>query len=550
MLNKQESRQLKIFTALFLISLTWLGIRTYFRFTEIVPANNGQYAEALVGQPRYLNPILSPANEVDMDISRLIFSGLLKYDENQDIIPDLAERYELSSDRLTFTFYLRKDVKWHDETPFTADDVIFTIDSIQNPEFKSPLLPSFKGVAYDKVDNYTVRLGLKEPFTPFLSVLTTGILPKHLWSSINPANASLAQYNIKPVGTGPYMFKSLIKDENGRIKSYSFSPNKNYYKAKPYIEKITLKFYPDFESAIDAVKNRRVDGISFLPKELQNEFKKDKNINFYHLNFPQYTALFLNTDQNKFLKTKQIRQVLAYSINKTRIITEVLNQEAQPIASPILPGFLGHSDEIKKYDYDPQEALAILKKQGWTQDPISGILKKGGEELAIILTTVDQKEYVKTAQIIQENWEALGIKTNLEVIPATDIHKDKIKNRNYQILLYGEIVGYDPDPFPFWHSSQRQSPGLNLTNFANRDVDKILEEARTIPNNETKRADLYLEFQKIITEDIPAVFLYTPTYTYLVSDKIMGIDLTRISEPSDRFNDLASWYVKTKRVLK
>ncbi len=544
-LSKREFLIIKISAALILVVAISLFYFDYYQKLTTLPKDGGEFSEALIGSPLYINPILSQSNlDADQDLSALIFSGLLKYDKNLDLTNDLAESYEISEDQKTYTFHLRQDAKWHDGQDLTASDVVFTVLSIQNPDFKSPLFRSFEGVTVEKVDDYTVKFTLSEPYAAFLNVLTVGILPQHLWYDIPPLSAKLAVYNQKPIGSGPYKFKSLIKEKSGVIKAYTLEKNKDYYGKIPYIDKIVFKFYPDYDTAINALTNKEVQNLSFLPKEYLEKFKNKRDFNLYDVNLSQYTAIFFNQSNNDLLKNKNLREALSYAIDKNKIIEDVLQNQGQVIDGPILPGFLGYNSDIKKYEYNPEKAVELLVNDGWILT--DNIFTKKDQELKITLTTVNQTANVKTANLIKDFWTNIGVNVELQIVSKDDIENQIINPRNYQALLYGEIIGYDPDLFPFWHSSQRDYPGVNLANYVNRKVDQLLEEARL--TNDTKiRDEKYHEFQDLLIEDLPAIFLYNPTYTYPVTTKIKGFDLQRMAKPFDRFIDIENWYIKTRK---
>jgi peptide/nickel transport system substrate-binding protein len=554
-LNRQERRWLNILSVLILACLGLLLVNVFLFFTVSIPKAGGEYAEGLVGAPRFINPILSQTNSVDSDLSRLIFSSLVAYNKDHELIVDLAEGYQVSEDELVYTFNLKKDVKWHDGENFTADDVVFTVASIQDSEFKSPLSRKFRGVVCEKIDDYTVKFTLKEPFAPFITMLNFGILPEHLWSSIPPANADLNELNKKPIGTGAWKVDSLKKDKTGVIKSYNLVANKDYYGQKPYLSKLTFKFYGDSLSLIDALKNRNIDGISYLPRELRNELKKHNNINYQEIEQPQYAAVFFNQKRNTLLQSDYIRQALALATNKQKIITQVFSDDAKILDVPILPGIDNNPDVIK-YDYNPEKAVALLEANGWvlsattTADGITEQLRmKKGYELEIILTVADQPQYLEVAAIIKEGWDQIGVKTTLEVISKTRIVQDNIATRKYEALLFSENMSSDPDPFAFWHSSQNEYPGTNLAIFTNKRVDEILENARK-NSDITSRTKNYWEFQKIIATELPVIFLYSPTYTYVQNEAIKGFDVSKIAAYSDRFSNLQDWYIRTKRIFK
>jgi peptide/nickel transport system substrate-binding protein len=548
-LSKKESNLIKICIGIIIICLIFIGFRFYQRHVQYLPESGGKYVEALIGTPKYVNPIFLQSNDVDLDLSKLIYSSLIKYSKNHELVPDLAEKYEISEDQKTYTFYLKKDIKWHDGEPFNADDVVFTIETIQNNDFKSPLHSNFNGVTVEKIDDYTIRFVLKEPFSPFLANLTVGIIPEHIWMDVDPNNISLVEYNLKPIGSGPFKFKALTRDKFGNIKSYLVVRNEEYYFKKPYLDEITFRFYPDITTASEAVKSKSVEAISYIPKELKDSLIKGTHLLYHTLKLPQYTAVFFNQKNNEVLKVKEIREALACSIDRQKIIDDVLGGDAEIINSAILPGSLGYNPDVLKYEYNPDQANELLEKAGWKKEGDSPVRKKGNQELKLTLTTVNTPEYSKITELIKGFWEKIGVAVEIKLIENTRIEKDVIAPRDYQILLYGELVGFDPDPYPFWHSSQQRDPGLSLAIFYKKEVDKLLEVARKTSNN-NERADKYREFSRIIAEDIPAIFLYSPTYTYGLPNKIKGLVLKEIISPSDRFTGIEDWYIKTKRSWK
>ncbi|MFH1366825.1 MAG: ABC transporter substrate-binding protein [Patescibacteria group bacterium] len=528
-------------------ALIFLGIRYYGRHVNYLPKDGGKYVEAMVGAPKYVNPVLCQTSDVDHDLVKLIFSSLMKYDDQGALIPDLTEKYEISEDQKTYTFYLRKDVKWHDGENLSANDVLYTIETIQDPEYNSPLLYNLKGIAGEKIDDYTFKLTLKEPFSPFLSTLTFGILPQHLYLDVFSENFRLIEYNLKPIGSGPFKFKTLTRGSLGNIKSYNLERNEDYYGQKPYLDNLIFRFYPDMLSAVEALKNKNVEGISYLSKEYQEKLPAKLNLNYYDLLLPQYAAVFFNT-KNSVLSDQKVRQALAYASDRAKIISEVLKGKGEIVDGPILKGFLGYHPDIKKYNFDLTEAEKILDEAGWKKNE-EGKRVKGSDELKFTLTTVNQSDYAKAAEILKAAWEEAGFSVELNLVENERLQKEVIKPRTYDAFLYGEIIGYDPDPYPFWHSSQERDPGLNLSIYFDKQIDKVLEQAR-VTSDEKERSLKYVEFQNLLANDLPAIFLYTPYYTYGLAKKIKGFDLEKIVSPQDRFADVEKWYIKTRRAWK
>ncbi len=609
--NSKEKMIFRLSLLVFVVSLVWVGVNFVKEHRVGVPKAGGKFIEASVGSPKFINPIFASTSDVDMDISRLVFSGLIRYDENNNLIPDLAAKYTVSEDKKVFTFELRRDVVWHDNEPFTAKDVLFTIETIQNSAVSSPLNISFQGIEVTAVDDYTVKFVSSESYPGLLASLTVGILPEHVWYMIAPEQMRLAQNNIQPIGTGPFMFSRFTKDSSGHIYTYELKRFDRYYRELAYLDEFVFQFYTEYQGdtgSIQALRSQKVGGLSFVPKQLRDKVTR-KYINLYTLQMPQYTALFFNQNHNVFLKEKSFRQVLAMAIDKDRILKEALDGEGQIINSPILPGSLGYNADLGKTDFSPGQANDILDKS-WTrvgaeeyrQMRKDELLKewdeknsvatttelgdittsteetavvtstpreeaekeidtklneelidsqifyrknKEGKFLEITIVTVGTEEYKQAAELIAGFWQEIGVKVNLKYVSAKDISRDVLKTRDYDVLLYGEIVGSDPDPYPFWHSSQANYPGLNLSSYINRNTDILLEQARAT-TDDNKRAEAYTKFQETLLADVPAVFLYMPTYTYAATDDIHGIDTKKISQPADRFSDVASWYKKTK----
>ena len=535
-----------------LFSLMSLAVKDYLDKTEALPDYGGTYEEGIIGQPRFLNPVLAQINDADRDLTQIIFSSLLKHDGRGNLIPDLAKNYEIKENGLVYEFFLKENIKWHDGETLTADDIVFTINTIQNPEYKSPLRINWNGVKVEKIDDYAVRFKLNNIYAPFLHNMTVGILPKHLWAGISAQNFHLAQYNHEPVGSGPYKFKELKQNKSGVIQSIELKKNKDFYLKDPYIENLIFEFFQNEETAIQALNKKQVDGLNFFSAAQQSKIQ-NKSANIYRINLPRYYAVFFNQTKTKVLSDKTARLALAYATDKKEIIEKILNNEGLVADSPLLPNSLGYTKEIKIYDFAPEHAKNILRADGWKDTDGDGILEKkiNNENLKfeITLVTADWPELIKAANLIKEQWGKIGAKINLEIAGLGAIQEDYIRPREYQAILFGEVLGSDPDPFAFWHSSQKRDPGLNLALYDNEKIDKVLEEARQ--NLDKKiRIEKYEEFQKLLVDDVPAVFLYSPAYLYPVNKKVKGVSLENLPLPSYRFSQIENWYIKTKRVEK
>lgn len=535
------------------VAAIFIGVYHYYASTMVVPVQGGEYTEALVGQPQYINPVLAQANDVDLDLTRLLFSGLFRRSKDQTLEPDLISDYTVSDDKLTYTFFIRRDAQWHDGQPLTANDVLFTVQAIQDPVYQSPLEPSLRGVKAEPVDDYTFKLILKEPFAPFLSSLTFGILPQHIWAVAYTGslqNVTLSEYNIRPIGSGQWQFDSLVKGTAGNIKSYKLVPFKHYYGTQAYLEKLAFIFYPDSDAAVTALQNKQVDGLAFVtPDQKQALQGGHRALHYHRLQLPQYVAIFFNQEHSDILAKDAIRQALVLGVDRDRIIQEALQGEGAPIYAPILEGYVGYNPEIKKYSFDIDKGNSMLDEVDWKLTADSPYRMKDGKVLEFSIATVNQPYFVKTLDILKENWTKMGVKVNVNVYEPGDIQEQIVKPRTYEALLFGEVLGVDPDPYAFWHSTQMKYPGLGLAVFYQKNIDDLLETARKTDDEEQRRLK-YFNFQNILADELPAIFLYNPYYTYVLAPDISGVSFQYITTPADRFTDIANWYIDTKRVKK
>ncbi len=530
-LNPRENLIIKICAVIILANLIYLGFFWANRYVKNVPMAGGTYIEGVVGYPKTINPLYAASRDVDNDISRLVYSSLFRYNQHGQLENDLTESYTISEDHKEYFITIKDDVKWHNDDNLTSEDIIFTIRLIQDENYRSPLRAELTGVSLEKVDEKTIKLTLPEAYSPFLDFLTFGILPKNIWENIGPDAAGLTDLNLKPIGSGPYKFKSLIKNKNGDLKEYNLEVNKDYYQEKPYIKTISFKFFSDHIEAIKSFSGGHLDGLSALPFSFKSELPSRDSINKFELMRPQITGIFFNSANNQLLVEKSVRAALAHSIDKDDLINEVYRGAYLPADSPILSNSFAYNNATEKYNYDVIKALELL----------------GETNLAIKLTVIDVNSNVAVAEKISSYFSEIGVTVELKIVPLEQA-ADILKNREFEVLLYGQAVGGDADVFAFWHSSQAGAAGLNIANYKNEEVDKLLTEARGQASIE-ERKEKYFRFQEIIASDLPVIFLYSPTYTYVQNKKVKGFDGQAVIEPADRFSNITSWYVKTKKTF-
>ena len=638
-LSEKERSVLILLVTVFVVSTFTVGHGGYTAFTRVAPDHGGSIIEGVVGHPRLINPVYAAANDVDRDLEQLIYSGLLRYNNEGTLIPDLAHDFTIAEGGRVFEFNLREDVVWHDKKPFTADDVVFTIETIQDPRYKSPVRANWVGVGVEKISDFKLRLRLKEPYAPFLERLTLKILPSHIWKEIGSENFALSTSNIQAIGTGPYKIADITQERTGAISRIELKRNKNYHLDAPYISSVIFRFFNSEEELVGEAKRGNIQTFSVSSVKDINSLG-NSSLASYSFSLPRYFAVFFNTEAETVDKVR-IREALSLAIDKGKIVSLLSDTYAKPIDSPFRPD-LFDIEQAPVHKTDTETALSLFKASGFqkidgnigTPQSVTGkftaILQQGStgtvvqqlqeclardsevypegtisntfgpltkkavirfqdkyaadilapisltkgtgkvgpltnEKLnavcdpnsdsgnfipfTVSLVTLDQSPLKEVSQMIRDQWTEFGIQVELRTFSATDLERDIIKPREYEALLFGEILTKIPDPFPFWHSSQKRDPGLNLSLYSNKNVDTLLEQARK-ESDKSKRAASYGEIQTILLGDVPAIFLYDIDYVYFAPKELRGIQPRILSDPSERLSGMGSWYTKTKRAFK
>lgn len=517
------------------------------------PKAGGSYTEGLVGVPQHINPLLAPANDVDADLSRIVYAGLLKFDPAVNLVTDLAEALpQISADGKEYTIKLKDKLYWQDGVELKADDVVFTYRLIQNPDIQSPLRLSWNKVEIQKLDDRTVKLTTRDSSAAFIANLTTGILPKHVWEVITPETFALSKYNLAPVGAGPYRVAEIKRGRDGEVRQIALKPHDRYHGDEQYLKTLTFKFYPTADGLIDAYHSREIQGLGFVPFDQSLFISPKPKLRQMLLPLPQYQAVFINRAKNPApLEDARVRLALAKSVDKKKIISDIFGNQSQEAYGPILPGHLGYHEQIPGAPmniYDPEAAKNLLAEAGWIPDPATGFRKdKLDRTITLSLATNNFPPNVRVAEALKQMWEETGIKIILNIETVGDLEEKFIRPRNYELLLFSENVGADPDPYPFWHTSQLRDPGLNLSTFSNKTADSLLMEARSnLPAAE--RAERYRKFQEIFVGDIPAIFITRSVFVYNLPSNVKGAELNTVITPAERFADINKWYIETKKV--
>jgi peptide/nickel transport system substrate-binding protein len=536
-----------LFAVILAISSLGLLLRVNRSLMVEVPSQGGSLVEGVVGFPRFINPLIA-ISDADKDLASVIYSGLMKVNEKGELISDLAEKYEISDDGKTYTFTLKDNLEFHDGEPVTSADILFTIKSVQNELLKSPKRPNWIGVEAESIDERTIVFHLKQPYAPFLDNATLGILPKHIWQNLDAEQFPFSQFNIEPVGSGPYKLKSIKRNSAGVADYYDLRPFSNYALKKPYISTLAFRFFSGESELLKAYAGGDVDSINSINPQKAKEFEQGGQ-RVEKIALTRIFGLFLNQNQQPIFADKEVRQALEVSLNRERIINEVLYGYATSLNGPLPPGL--HGETVKpETTANIDKATSILEKAGWKKGENGKWSKKtskGTTELAFSISTADAPELSRSANIMKESWEALGAVVDVKIFESGTLNQTVIRPRKYDSLFFGEIIGRDLDLFAFWHSSQRNDPGLNVSLYTNLRADKLLEEARALSDKEERRIK-FTNFEKEVREDVPAIFAYAPDFIYILPEKLRGFEMSSLTVGQDRFNGISNWYIDTDYV--
>ncbi len=516
------------------------------------PIPGGEWKEGIVGSVRFINPVLAVSN-IDKDLTSIVHAGLLRRLPDGSYTGDLADSYEIDKSGLVYTFVLKDDIKFHDGTEVTSDDVIYTIDRIKDPLEKSPRNIEWQGVTAKSLDPKTVVFTLKQPFADFLDIATVGIIPKHIYGKYGADAFTQAEENIKAIGAGPYKIT--------KVKTKKNMPTViNLEKARRgvefgYIKKITFKFFENESSAISALTNGEIEHLGSVTAKSAKELK-EKGYPVTLASFPRLYGIFFNPKNSDILKQPRITEVIASSIDKEQVIESVLNGFAEKVDAP-LPTKL---EERINMLYTPIDVEKTLKSQGWSigEDGIwekkISIIKPGSkkaeesvEKFSFTIATSDTPELRAGAEEIATELKSKGIMVSVASYDSTTL-EEKIRTRNYEALYYGVQISRESQVYAFWHSSQREHPGLNISGYTNTRADSALENLQ----KETIEDLRISEWKKFVTAfytDVPAVFIYSPSYIYVHKNKLPFEMLTSIHTAADRFINIRDWYLETERVL-
>ncbi len=554
-----------------LVSMIVLLEKVNTSFMVTIPADGGTLVEGIVGTPTLVNPVLA-LSDADKDIVSLVYSGLMRKTPDGTFIPDLAESYTISPDGMTYTFVMKKNVKFHDGTPVTADDVLFTIAKIKDPLIKSPRRVGWEGVTVEKTDANTVVFTLKQPFISFMDNTTIGILPTHIWKNVTEAEFSLSPLNIKAIGSGPYMIDEVIKNDDTIPEGYNLKRNTNFVLGTPHIKNINIVSYANEKDLVKDLENHYIDQASGLSPLNAANIKK-AGYTIHTATLPRIFGMFWNSANNKVLLDPNVIHAFDVALDRSSIVNEVLDGYGTTIHSPVPETIIKDASDTIRSTSALDEAREILEKGGWTVGA-DGIRTHGGTKtvtqtkkvgkktvtqkvtvntgpvtkLAFSLSTGNTPELQKASALIKEQLEAIGAQVEIKVYETGPLNQ-LIRERSYEALFFGQIINHESDLFSFWHSSQRADPGLNIALYSNKAVDDILLSVQKISDQNARLAK-YKEFIKQFDTNMPALLIYSPKYLYATSSKLNNITLDTLTIPSDRFVSVHTWYANEEHVWK
>lgn len=512
-------------------------------YSQFAPDNGGTYAEGVVGQLDTMNPLFA-STPAEISASKLIFSSLLSYDRDNQLQPDAAASWSVSEDGKTYTVQLRNDVVWQDGVKLTVDDVLFTVQLIQNPAVKAVQYGTLAGVKVEKVSNTQLRFVLPSVYAPFAQALTFGILPQHILQDIKPADLRESQFGRKPVGSGPFQFSQLqIIDPSRHRLVVHMQANDKYYRDDVRLNRFQLHTYEDRETLRKALVTNEINAALGLgADQVTSVVKRGGFVASENMLSDAVFAIF-NNDQ-PVLKDLQLRQALVQGTNRHAIIAAI-NGRATALDGPLPHSFVPN-ETMTEAAFNRDAAKAKLDALGWKL--VDGTRQKDGVALELTVVAPDSGDYKILLDELTKQWKELGVNVKGQLADAATIVPDYLQPRGYDVLLYELAIGPDPDVFAYWHSSQASAKGLNFANYRSGLADDALSSARA-RLDPTLRAAKYKTFYEQWIKDAPAIALYQPLLSYVTAQNSTSIEKDKtVIDATDRYQNITQWSVNQKTV--
>lgn len=532
-----------------LIAATGLQLMWYQNnYKTTTKATNGTYAEAVLGPINTLNPIFA-SSSAEQSVRRLMFSSLLKYDTTGHLGYDIVKSLKIDDSKTKYTVVIRPDVKWHDGTALSANDVIFTIGLIKNLDVRSKI-DGWNDVLVKLVNDYTVEFSMRSIEVGFEHLLTFPILPKHILGGISPANIRENDFSISPVGSGPFKL-SFVQDAEQALgqKIVYLVRNDEYYNGTAKLSRFQLHAYDSVDDIKRALSINEVNAVADLsPIEVKQIDKKKYVISSSPVQSGVYAIL--NT-KSELLADVNLRKALQLATN-TSSIRQNLGVDSPSLDLPLTSSHIT-GDVPLASAYDLVGAKKILDDSGWVVGQ-NGTRMKEDKKLSISVVVMKENELEKVLEVLVDQWGKLGVKIDTRVVDPADVTQNVVQSvlqpRDFDVLLYRLNIGADPDVYAYWHSSQITANGLNFSNYVNQISDDALTSARSRTEPELRNAK-YLTFSRQWLADVPAIGLYQSTVQYIhIKDIVSFNNSNKLITSVDRYSDILDWSVGTKEVYK
>ena len=518
-------------------------------YQSLQPAPGGTYTEGVIGAFTNANPLYATGS-VDATVSKLVFSGLMQYDSNNQLVGDIAYKLESNPQASVYTAHLRDNVFWQDGRQLTAEDVVFTYQTIQNPDAKSPLLPNWQNVKIEARDPYTVVFTLPHGLASFPHTLTSGIVPKHLLSDIPAASLRSVGFNtVNPVGSGPFKWEALQvvgTTPETREEQIGLVKNTKYHQGEPMLDRFVVRAFRNDEALSTALVQGEITaaaGLDMVPPALAQA----DNTHIYNVPLMGEVMVFLR-NTSPILSDVKVRKALTQATD-VDVIIKGLGYPVVKADSLLLRSHIGYDKSLVQDKFNPEEARKQLDAAGWSQIGPDGIRTKDGQKLQIQLYSKSNSQYAYVTSMLQKQWRDVGVKVDVLLQPEEEL-QSTIAFHNYDALLYGISLGNDPDIYAYWHSSQADAASqqrLNFAEYKSGTVDAGLEGGRSRVDP-VLRATKYRPMVDQWRKDAPAIALYQPRFLYITTDDVYGFAPTRFNTPVDRFANVQNWAIREQRV--
>ncbi len=527
-----------ILLAVLIVAAVWQGFNVRNLSMVQAPSEGATYTEGVFGAVDNVNPIFA-STPAERSISRLVFASLLRYDDKGDLVGDLAQHWSADDEAKAYTVTLKPDARWHDGVPITSKDVVFTFDAVKDASTKSPLYSSWRNISVSAVDDKNVKFVLPTSYSPFLNALTVGILPEHILGKVKHSELRNNAYNREPtVGSGPFIFQDIRALDNKRQHFLiRLTANDNYFFSKPKLSRFHMHAYVDRDQLQSGFVSQEVSAVSDLSTAQLQGLKDKADINYFESPLYEAVYAFLKTD-NPDLSDVKVRTALAMATDRGKII-EKLDNRFEPVDGPLLKGHLGYRNELKLPDVNMSRAGQLLDEAGWRLNK-NGKRVKDGKEMKLQVVTLNSGDYPVVAQELTSQWTKLGIGFETQLVKVDDIQQGTLVPRAYDVLIYDVVLGGDADIYAYWHSSQVNERGFNLSNYKSSKVDDALDSARSQSNIPLRDAK-YVSFIKQWLNDVPAVGLYRPSLSYLQAKNVTSFAPRMLSDPTDRYYNARLW---------